>query len=800
MSDSQEPKAGEGSPDTHSANPGYVLGQLSRAFTTSQTHGDPATRERATQKIARWAQVFQGMLSGVLAIGSRTPVSGTPAWATLEVMGGGFASGNLLAGGPIQPHEVKLLGTLPTVAPGAERGAINSYYLSEAGFANLREMLESGAYRLQVPEEGMLLVVAWMVAHGHVEEAQALLSKLGPFIGQLRFYPAPAASPFALGEEVYRQNVSETIAELRAIRVRPALAREREALLVWAPLYDEAVALFAETVEGEMPSITRGTDGAPLRNAKGHFQVEGGWPCQHYPSGWRERAQALLDQYAQQRAKHQTSAKPERADENFARLRGYLAHCIADPAQLTGREVGLIRAILAAFAHKRGLPGSPRLQELRTAQVQRASRPTNTDLAQVLIARLAGLPQDEGIDALDPLLTPVTAEEAGRHAVPAGLVLSPRLVRSVERALAAPVEILVERGILPSGEALARVIPQLSAQVRVAGIPDPVLHRLYGALYTAFRRRRSLLLFNLQHQVKFEELPWVKAIDAYRTSDDSVRAEARQMLTRVVTLTISAFPQQILPNKLLREIRALAESAGLTIPIVDEVAADIFMGTFSEKYLRAAQRAAGMLQGSLYERYYGLPYAKVLQIDDVRPSRYGRTPTSPAFDRLCHDLAGAAELDGRRSVARNGMIIEQEQILTTHNLAVLFAALDLGEILGPQLDELASRCFRWICAGLQRSGGWKSRLRTVKNCAYAWRQMVFFLALLPAERVADWLQEAEEYVSTQPPAFQARFRPALAGLALAAAGETTNGVASAGDTSTARRFLGWTTERHWLLP
>lgn len=800
MSDPQEPKVGEGAPETHSANPGYVLGQLARAFTTSQTHGDPATRERASQKIARWAQVFQGMLSGALAIGSRTPVSGTPAWATLEVMGGGFASGNVLAGGPLQPHEADLLRTLPAVAPGAERGTINSYYLSEAGFQTLREMLASGAYRLQVPEEGVLLVVAWLVEHGQVEAAQALLSELGPFVERLRFYPVPAATPLTLGEAVYRQNVGETIAELRAVRVRPALAREREALLVWAPLYDEAVALFAETVAGKAPFVPHGLDGAPLRSAKGHFQVEGGWPCQHYPTGWRERAQALLDRYAQQRAEHQTSAKPERADENFARLRDYLARCIADPAQLTGREVGLIRAILAACAHKRGQPGSSRLQELRAAQAQRASLPTNADLARVLIARLAGLPQDEGIDAPDPLLAPVTAEEAGQQAVPAGLAMPPRLVRSVERALAAPVETLVERGILPSGEALARVIPQLSAQVRVAGIADPALRRLYGALYTAFRRRRSLLLFNLQHQVKFEELPWVKAIDAYRTSDDSVRAEARRLLARVVTLAIGAFPQQILPNKLLREIRALAESAGLGLPIVDEVAADIFMGTFSEKYLRAAQRAAGMLQGSLYERYYGLPYAALLRIDDVRPSRYGGTPTSPAFDRLCHDLAGATASDGRRSVARNGTIIEQEQILTTHNLAVLFAALDLGETFGPQLDELASRCFRWVCASLQQGGGWRTRLRTVKNCAYAWRQMVFFLALLPAAHLADWLRQAEEYLSTQPPAFQARFRPALAGLARAAAGETIAGAASAGEVPTARRFLGWTTERHWLLP
>lgn len=43
------------------------------------------------------------------------------------------------------------------------------------------------------------------------------------------------------------------------------------------------------------------------------------------------------------------------------------------------------------------------------------------------------------------------------------------------------------------------------------------------------------------------------------------------------------------------------------------------------------------------------------------------------------------------------MIIEQEQILTTHNLAALFQALDLRPLVMKRLPELAQRCFRWIC-------------------------------------------------------------------------------------------------------
>jgi hypothetical protein len=780
-----------------SANPGYALGQLARAFATSQTHPDPETRARAEQKVAAWIAVFQGMLSGALQVGSRTPVD-APAWATLEVLAGGFATGALLAGGPLQAHEHELLRTLPAVPTGAERAAIAGYYLGDTGIAALGQMLANGCYRIHVPEEGALLTVAWLLAHDQADQTRAILDAIGPYLSQLRFYPIPAPRPLITTTVVHRQTIAETIRDLQALRVPGGIATEREAVTVWAPLYDRVAALFAETVAGPLPSLRAGPDGTPVRTEAGQFVVDGGWPCQHYPQDWPARARTALDDYRHLRAAHQRCRKPERPSGNFAILRAYLAQCIADPGRLSGRDVGKIRAILAAISTKRGLPGSPRCEELRLAQLAQVSRPTSAELAPVLIERLAQLPQDEGLAQAEEALAPITAAEAARFGLRAGLPLSPALAAKLRRCVDAAVEELVAQKVIPSGEVLARVIPQITAQVRAAGIADPELRRLYGAIYAAFRRRRSLLLLHLQHQVRLEELPWVAAIDAFRTDDLSAREQARQTLEQVVTLAISAFPQQILPNKLLQEIRSLAEGAALRLPIVDEVAADIFMGDFSEKYLRAAQQAGSLLGGTLYERYYGISYAQLQQIDDVSPSRYG-TPTSAAFTRLCYERAGTAPGGGRWSVARNGTVIEQEQILTSHNLAVLFGALGLARALEPQLEELARRCFVWICRQQQqRIDGWQPRLRMVKNSAYAWRQMVFFLALLPTERVDMFLEWAYEHLAQQRPAFHARFRPALHGLALTAAGGSLDGQQH-GRAGRTRRFLGWTSERHWLL-
>ncbi len=70
---------------------------------------------------------------------------------------------------------------------------------------------------------------------------------------------------------------------------------------------------------------------------------------------------------------------------------------------------------------------------------------------------------------------------------------------------------------------------------------------------------------------------------------------ARQAREAVSILTLTSFLRAILPNKLLQEFRAMARGARLDIPQVDKVATDIFMGTFSDKFLEATERAAGLL-------------------------------------------------------------------------------------------------------------------------------------------------------------------------------------------------------------
>src|SRR5215510_14104639 len=107
--------------------------------------------------------------------------------------------------------------------------------------------------------------------------------------------------------------------------------------------------------------------------------------------------------------------------------------------------------------------------------------------------------------------------------------------------------------------------------LRAAAISDSALRQLYGAIYRAFRRRRSLLLLNLEKQVQLEELPWIAAIDRFRTDDPSNRELSKQALEEVSLLTLTSFPHAIFPNKLLQELRALVKTAELNLPLVEEM-------------------------------------------------------------------------------------------------------------------------------------------------------------------------------------------------------------------------------------
>lgn len=744
------------------ASSGYAFGQLERALRRAVSDKDSATRARARAKADKWRSVLAGMADGTLAIGSRTPVADTPAWVTLEVAHGGFATGRYLAEAELRDDEAAVVAALPPEAQGeTPRERLNLWYLTDAGQLELLTALVDGTYRIDLPEDAALMVVAWLLMHDHHAMALDIVAELRPLMHRLRMTPRLTATPMPQGTAVRVTTVGEAKASLRAVQVGHQLGAMRETLGVWHPLYDQLVALWCDTVDGDLPHLS-GTG------------VAGGWPCRTWPVDWTRRRAQWLDDYQVAVDQHTLVARHPKS--NFARLHAALLACERDSTALSGRDVGWIRRALANTVTSNGAPGSASRAALRATQQAVVDRPTYAALAEELAKRLDGFPEEGGLPALEP-------EGMPEH-----------LVAKAVRALEAPVEELVARGVITSGDVLAKVLPQMTASLLAANIADADLATLYAQTYTAFRRRRSLLLLNLEHQVRFEELPWIGELAPLRSHRRAHAAQAaRQVLEQTTLLAMASFPQAILPNPLVSELRTLAKQAEVSVPLVEEVAADIFMGRFTSKWRSAAEIASRVMAGTLYARYYDLPEAWAT----VKPRKWFGKSVAGDFGALCEARAKEARVGGRRGhgVAVNGTVLEQSQILTTHNLAVLVDALGLRRRLTALGPELADRAFAWV---VRRKAmpvrDHHARLHVIKNCAYAWRQAIFFLSFADQavqEAAVDRLRSLVIDAG-----LDELLDPAVDGLAGVVGGGRFTGDGTLGE---GRRFLGWTVGPHWAV-
>lgn len=770
------------------ASPGYARTQWARAFTTALGHTDPATRQRAGERARGWRDVMAGMASGTLRVGSRTPVTELPAWVTPDVLHGGFATGSARAGGPLREFERE---AAHHAGVPAERAAIFAYHLTEPGLADLWELLDSGRYEVNLPEEAALLTVAWLVRAGETDAAVELVEVLRPFADRLRFLPRPTDHRSARraarreaedgGEPsteparpeagaVHRSTVEQARAALAARGPKRAVEEQREALSVWRPYADELLAHWLEFT---------GPEGAVRPGAVPE-------------EAWRVRGRALLDRYERLLAAHPLTGRHRKPGSNEGILRDALAELVSG-RELDARRAGLVRVAVTGMVRKRGLPGSGRHAALRDGQAAQAALPAHHAVAHLVAERLAHLPQESGLVDVAPFVVPVTAAEQGRTGLPEGVEVPPSVRRVVDGTLSAPLGTLVASGIVPSAEAMAELVPQLVAAERAAVYRDPVLRVLMAANYRAFRNRRSVLLLHLARQVAPEELPWVRAVRGHADGDATTRGSAVAAARTLAETAVEHFPGTLLPNPLVRELGALLLPSEPAAPLTEELAADIFMGRFSGKFLASAGIAAELLGGgSLYERYYGIDYAALGAL--AARAHGGDREALAAFARLCHARAGrTADHD---SVAGNGMVIEQAQILTTHNLATLVRRVGIAPERG--WAEAARRCFGTVCRLTERAWRGPYPLSALKDAAYAWRQMLFHLSLCEESERAEvlaWLP-AE---AARRPLVSSRLAPALLGLRHVTEGGLfdADGTARSGR---ARRLTGWSVTEHWLRP
>jgi hypothetical protein len=160
---------------------------------------------------------------------------------------------------------------------------------------------------------------------------------------------------------------------------------------------------------------------------------------------WLAHGEVLLARYRLLAAEHTRCTKHRNPKENPGILRGALEETVAG-RPLDARRLGLLRHVVESMVRRRGLPGSVAHTALRRRQAEQAALPSHHALAQLMLRRLAVLPQETGITAVAPLLGAVTEEESRETGLPAGAVVPSTIRQVVESVLSAPLGTLTEAG------------------------------------------------------------------------------------------------------------------------------------------------------------------------------------------------------------------------------------------------------------------------------------------------------------------------------------------------------------------
>jgi hypothetical protein len=238
-----------------------------------------------------------------------------------------------------------------------------------------------------------------------------------------------------------------------------------------------------------------------------------------------------------------------------------------------------------------------------------------------------------------------------------------------------------------------------------------------------------LLLLNLAAQVRITELPWVAAAAKFRSADTT--NESKESILKAAREVLQSWPGTILPNRLLSQFNSITNAGGLGIDFVEELAVDIFCDMLSPKFTKVAAVAIKLVSGTVYAKYYFIPELG-----------------NRGLMSLCNRRVKALQGDSQNYMMRNRLILEQVQILTTHNLAtlVLMGLTADWEVLAVRAWTTTRECLEKQLKLPDTYWAVHVKRLLVKNAAWAWRQAIFFLAMAEkqAKKHADKVEDKND--------------------------------------------------------
>ena len=757
--------------------------------------------------------------------GSRRPTE-YPTWVTLEVAHGGFATGRAMAS-----FEMDAARSGDLTPPRS-----NESFLTPSGMEELVGMLDSGCYRTTYPEHSALLAFAQLVRSGDATSARQLLHEIAPYFLEIRFYPKATSKPSAIDDlRVGVATTSDLPKTLGRVRARSLdgtrakrMALQRDACDMYEPIQAEAVKLLllstgspldCDNPSWEDDNQLLSTVDSGLREAIGALVTRFTKLSEYSVTKSETTSRWELVTYYEGEQKLTTFKNVEDTNKMYPFKVGRhtkarsstrlfveaLATAVAPPESaesLSNAEKHKLGNRLRSVIAKRGVIGGNRHDAVYRKQVELSSAvadpvPVFVDAATketeacssdlYITERDLPLVQSKIVQRVKDDCKGFFANDewdqyrARRQFHDYRNITAP-IPSSVEKALsrttARSLSEHVACGAVVSAEGIARCVSELFAAASANTLQDPVLRRLHYSTMSAFNRRRSLLLVNLERQVRVHELPWVAAIAQINVKGGEGETQEKESVneTSAVVDTVrtaaqvwlASFPQTSVPNNFLRAIQnvmlprkptpqldspvecdgddhdddleapredlpiSLSPENKFGVPrLLKELATDLFMGEFTQSFPLSTLETAKALRGTTYERYYNLGevYSSYISAAEALIAAKG---TQHYLSKLLLEAATSAKaLWGSKEDANtnftisSGRTLEAVMVLSSHNLLQFYEWLQLDGAV----DNVSSACTVWAYIVDRFIHPPGRHTRGYKQVAYAWRQLLFFVSI-----------------------------------------------------------------------
>ena len=116
---------------------------------------------------------------------------------------------------------------------------------------------------------------------------------------------------------------------------------------------------------------------------------------------------------------------------------------------------------------------------------------------------------------------------------------------------------------------------------------------------------RSLLLLNLESQLKITEIPHYNILNTIYKKN--TKSSNKLMLVKIITTNyVKWFAADLMPNRVTKMLYNLVNEFDSTVGFCEEIACDIFQRRFSKKYDISLNIAKKHMINTLYSNYYNI--------------------------------------------------------------------------------------------------------------------------------------------------------------------------------------------------